>query len=129
MDKNKINISAGDLSTSTAKKKLKAVASGSKLQAEYNDLSVKGLKLTYLPNTKAPDGVHIKLHSLVYINTGDKREKIRKVWYSNLKDHKIPTSEDLQQLKADASTWYKSKIDKSRYNLFVLADYLEPYQH
>ena len=127
MDKNKINISAGDLSTSTAKKKLKAVASGSKLQAEYNDLSVKGLKLTYLPNTKAPDGVHIKLHSLVYINTGDKREKIRKVWYSNLKDPKIPTSEDLQQLKADASTWYKSKIDKSRYNLFVLADYLEPY--
>lgn len=119
----KKNISAEDLTTSTALKLLKRHGKPNarkQLAAEFKDIQIKGLKLALISSSKAPNRIHIKLYS--YAET--QGNKHRNTWYSNIHDKDTPTDQDLAQIKAKANAWHTEQLNKAQYSIICPADYL-----
>lgn len=125
MDKN-LTISADELKTSTAKKTLARHGKPNyrgQLTIEFTDKQIKGLKLSLVSSSQAPDNIHVKLYSIAET----KGKKHRYTWYDNTSVPTPPTPQELAQIKANAQAWHTNKINNSNYNIFKLSNYTDSF--
>jgi len=125
MDK-KMNITADNLAISNAQRTLSKFGKRDyrgQIKTEFKDDHIKGLKLSLIESSQAPNNIHIKLYSIAEI----KGKKHRYTWYDNTTDKNIPTPQELAQIKANAQAWHTNKINNKNFKVFYLSDFLAPY--